>query len=68
MKLSALMESFDLQVGDDLQKDIEKKEQVFALLGGLLELKKMMKQDEFPIDLLEQKGAELFQREEENYE
>lgn len=57
---SGLMESFDLQVGDDLQKDIDKKDQIFALLGGLLELKEMMKQSEFHIDLLAQKGAELF--------
>lgn len=54
------METFDVQVGDDLQKDIDKKDQVFALLGGLLELKEMIKQDEFHIDLLAKKGAELF--------
>lgn len=57
---SGLMESFDLQVGGDLQKDIHKKDQVFALLGGLSELKEMMQQSEFPIDLLAQKGTELF--------
>ena len=59
---SGLMESFELEVVDDLQKDIHKKDQVFALLGGLLELKEMMKQNDFPIDLLAQKGAEFFKR------
>lgn len=57
---SGLMESFNLKVGDDLQKNIDKKDQVFALLGGLLELKEMMKQNEFPLDLLSQKGAKSF--------
>ena len=56
------MESFELEVGDDLQKDIHKKDQVFALLGGLLELNEMMNQKEFSSDLLAQKGAEFFKR------
>ena len=54
------MESFDLKVGDDLQKDIDKKDQVFALLGGLLELKEMIERQEFHSGLLTKKGAELF--------
>ena len=57
---SGLMENFDLEVGDDLQRDIHKKDQIFALLGGLLELKEMMNQKEFSSDLLAQKGAKLF--------
>ena len=60
---SGLMKSFDLEAGDDLQKDFDKKEQVFALFGSLIELKGMMKKQEFHIDLLAQKGAELFKRE-----
>ena len=57
---SGLMETFDVQVGENLQETLEKKENVFAILGGLLELKDMMKQDHFSIDLLTQKGAKLF--------
>jgi hypothetical protein len=57
---SGLLESFDIVIGDNLQQNLEKKEQVFALLGGLLELKEMMNQQEFPLDLLSQKGAKSF--------
>ncbi len=57
---SGLMETFDVQAGDNLQENLEKKENVFAILGGLLELKEMMNNQEFHIDLLAQKGAELF--------
>lgn len=60
---SGLMEIFDVQVGDNLQENLEKKDNVFAILGGLLELKEMIKQDEFHIDLLAQKGGQLFKRE-----
>ena len=60
---SGLMETFDVQVGDNIQENLEKKENVFAILGGLLELKEMMCNHDFHIDLLAQKGAELFQRE-----
>ncbi len=59
---SGLMEIFDVQAGDNLQENLEKKENVFAILGGLLELKEMMRSQEFHIDLLTDKGAELFQR------
>ncbi|NCP62679.1 MAG: conjugal transfer protein TraD [Alphaproteobacteria bacterium] len=58
---SGLMESFDVQAGDNLQENLEKKENIFAILGGLLELKEMMQNQEFHIDLLANKGAELFQ-------
>jgi hypothetical protein len=57
---SGLLESFDIVIGDKLQQDLGKKEQVFALLGGLLELKEMMNQQEFPLALLSQKGAKSF--------
>lgn len=60
---SGLMEIFNVQAGDNLQENLEKKENVFAILGGFLELKEMMRSQEFHIDLLAQKGAELFQRE-----
>ena len=60
---SGLMETFDVQAGDNLQENLEKKENVFAIIGGLLELKEMMASQEFHIDLLAQKGGQLFQRE-----
>ncbi len=60
---SGLMETFDVQVGDNLQENLEKKENVFAILGCLLELKEMMKNQELHVDLLANMGAELFQRE-----
>jgi hypothetical protein len=57
---SGLLDNFDISIGDNLQTDLEKKEQVFALLGGLLELREMMKKGEFHLDLLVQKGAKSF--------
>ncbi len=60
---AGLMETFDVKAGDNLQENLEKKENIFAILGGLLELQEMMRNQEFHIDLLAQKGAELFQRE-----
>lgn len=57
---SGLLSNFDIVMGDNLQEDLEKKEQVFALLGSLLELKEMMNQGEFHLDLLSQKGAKSF--------
>ena len=60
---SGLMETFDLKMGDDLQKNLPQKDHIFALLGGLLELKEMLKNQEFPLDLLKQKGAKAFERE-----
>jgi hypothetical protein len=53
-------------MGNNLQEDLEKKEQVFALLGGLLELKEMMNQGEFHLDLLSQKGAKSFHADKKN--
>ena len=49
---SGLMETFDVQAGDNLQENLEKKENIFAILGGLLELKEMMRNGDFHIDLL----------------
>jgi hypothetical protein len=57
---SGLMKSFDLEPGDDLQKDLEKKENVFALLGALLEINTMIKNEDIHPHLLAQKGATFF--------
>ena len=62
---SGLLESFDISIGDNLQTDLEKKDQVFALLGGLLELNNMMTQGEYPFALLSQKGAKSFHADKE---
>ena len=59
---SGLIETFDVQFGDNLQETLDKKENVFAILGGLLELKEMMQNQEFHIDLLTQKGANNFRK------
>ncbi|HBN23313.1 MAG TPA: hypothetical protein DD412_08775 [Holosporales bacterium] len=59
---SGLMETFDVQAGDNLQENLEKKENIFAILGGLIELKEMMGSQEFHIDLLTNKGAEFFRK------
>lgn len=56
------METFDVQVGDNLQENLEKKENVFAILGGLLGLKEMMRNHDFRIDLLAHKGADYFRK------
>lgn len=59
---SGLMETFDVQAGDNLQENLEKKENVLAILGGLIELKEMMQNQEFHIDLLTNKGAGFFRK------
>ena len=63
---SGLLENFDIIIGDNLQTDLEKKDQVFDLLGGLLELNNMMTQGEYPLALLSQKGAKSFHADKEN--
>ncbi|NRA89609.1 MAG: conjugal transfer protein TraD [Simkaniaceae bacterium] len=63
---SGLMDEFDIEPGDDLQKDLEKKDHVFALLGALLETKSMLHNEEFHKDLLMQKGAKAFQEDKKN--
>ena len=57
---AGLMKNFGLESGDNLQEDLDKKENIFALLGSLLELKTMLENNEFHIDLLTQKGATAF--------
>jgi hypothetical protein len=57
---SGLMEFFGLEPGDDLQQNLEKKEEVFALLGSLLETQSMLENGDLHKDLLAQKGAKVF--------
>jgi len=64
---SGLMESFGLETGDDLQKDIGKKESVFALLGALIEIDQMIKNKDLHIDLLQHKGAKAFNKINDKY-
>ena len=63
---SGLMEFFNLEPGDDLQKDLEKKENVFALLGSLLETTSLLENKEFSYDFLVLKGSKAFSDYKEN--
>jgi len=56
---SGLMETFDINVGDDLQMDLGKKENAYAVLGALAELKFMMNEEEINHSLLVQKGKKV---------
>jgi len=62
---AGLMEKFNIQAGDNLQHDPEKKENAYAILGALLELKSMMDEGDFHKGLWEKKGARAFNKEEE---
>ena len=53
-----LLEKFDIELGYDLQKDLEVKGNVHGLFGALLDLKSTMEDGEFHMDLWTTKGAE----------
>ncbi|AIL13479.1 hypothetical protein IM40_08240 [Candidatus Paracaedimonas acanthamoebae] len=45
---SGLLDEFSIELGTDLQKDVECKDQVHALFGALLELRSLLKEtDEY---------------------
>jgi len=51
------LEEFSIELGTDLQKNIECKDQVHALFGALLELKSLLREtDEYSHSYLELKG------------
>lgn len=60
---SGLMEEFNLELGSDLQKDPECKEEVHAFFGALLELKSILKESqEYSHSYLALKGKVAFDK------
>ena len=55
---SGLLEKFDIDLGSDLQRDLDIKGNVHGLFGALLDLKSTMEGGDFHIDLWTTKGAE----------
>ncbi len=54
---AGLLREFEIELGTDLQKDIECKDQVHALFGALLELRSLLKEtDEYSYSFLALKG------------
>ncbi|MBN9344195.1 MAG: hypothetical protein BGO76_00440 [Caedibacter sp. 38-128] len=54
---AGLLDEFSIELGTDLQKDVECKEQVHALFGALLELRSLLKEtDEYSHSYLALKG------------
>ncbi len=53
---AGLLDDFGLMLGADFQKDEEMKHPVSALMGALLELKAILKQEQYPLSLLSEKG------------
>lgn len=54
---AGLLKEFEIELGTDLQKDIECKNQVHALFGALLELRSLIKEtDEYSHTYLALKG------------
>lgn len=53
---AGLLDEFGIELGADLQKDEDMKKPVSALLGALLEVKDMLKQEPAAIDLWALKG------------
>ena len=57
---AGLMEVFNIEPGEDLQKDLTKKDAVFGLLGALLETHSLLQNGDLHKHLLTQKGAKAF--------
>ena len=53
---SGLLESINIDVGSDLQKDIHLQENVAILMGGLVEIKEQLKEEMISPTLLKIKG------------
>lgn len=58
MKKSGLLETFQIELGRDMQKDPEMKEPVAALFKGLLALKDIAESDEVSLQLWAMQGLE----------
>lgn len=58
MKKSGLLETFQIEVGKDLQKDPAIKEPVAALYKGLLVLKEMLESGEVSLQIWTAQGLE----------
>ncbi len=57
LEKAGLLKEFEIELGTDLQKDIECKDQVHALFGALLELRSLLKEtDEYSHSYLALKG------------
>ncbi len=57
LEKAGLLEEFSIELGTDLQRDIECKNQVHALFGALLELRSLIKEtDEYSHNYLALKG------------
>ena len=59
---SGIMELFDIKPGDDLQKNIDIKGSVFALMGSFIEINTLIEKGDFHPHLLAQKGAKIFNK------
>lgn len=61
LEKSGLLEIFEIELGTDLQKDIDFKDQVHALFGALLELRSLLKEtDDYSHAYLTLKGKTRF--------
>lgn len=58
IKKSGLLETFQIELGLDLQKDLEMKEPIAALFKGLLVLKEMVESGEVSLQIWTAQGLE----------
>jgi hypothetical protein len=56
---SGLLETFEISLGQDLQRDPEQKHQVAALFKGLVELNEMAQSDDVSLQLWAYQGLNL---------
>ena len=57
LEKAGLLDEFSIEIGTDLQKDIECKDQVHALFGALLELRSLLQEtDDYSHSYLALKG------------
>jgi hypothetical protein len=60
VETAGLLETFEISLGTDLQKDPEAKLPVAALFKGLLELNRMVQSGDFYIPLMGEQGLAAF--------
>jgi hypothetical protein len=64
---SGLLETFEISLGLDLQRDPDQKQQVAALFKGLVELNEMAQSDDVHFQLWGAQGLQLLGEEEGNH-
>ena len=59
---AGLLKHFNIELGDDLQLDLNKKKQALSVLGALIEVEEKISRGDFHIGLWENMGARLFSK------